>query len=294
MGKGNFTGTYVRDVQRLVYEESDLQYARDAFVRFDCCFFLLCISGRCIIETGTHSYSIDAKSAFMSPAWTEIKVSESTDDFLVRMILFPKERFLEAIMPMDASLFRYTHYNPLCRNCTPALNKWLDMARFLFLESYDKSQIKGQGRQLMELEEKDFLQGMFLWIRRKMQTINIEIPVEKNRMFRICHNFLELVHEFAATEHNVQFYADRLCITPRYLDKITAEYIEGMSPKKIIDDQVLAEIKTRLRNSDLSVTQIAADMNFSDQTYMSSFFRRLAGISPTEFRKSLLIGPVLD
>lgn len=70
MGKGNFTGTYVRNVQRLVYEESDLQYARDAFVRFDCCFFLLYISGRCIIEAGTHSYSIDTKSAFMSPAWT--------------------------------------------------------------------------------------------------------------------------------------------------------------------------------------------------------------------------------
>lgn len=60
---------------------------------------------------------------------------------------------------MDTSLFKYTHYMPLCRNCSPAFNKWLDMARSLFLESYDNSQIKGQGLQLLELEEKDFLQG---------------------------------------------------------------------------------------------------------------------------------------
>ena len=108
----------------------------------------------------------------------------------------------------------------------------------------------------------------------------------KDRTVALCHRFLGLVHEFAAQEHSVKFYADRLCISPRYLNKITVRHVDGLSPKNIIDDQLLAEIKVRLVNSSLSITQIAGELNFSDQTYMSSFFRRLTGRSPADYRKS--------
>ncbi|MBO8471441.1 MAG: AraC family transcriptional regulator [Bacteroidetes bacterium] len=77
-----------------------------------------------------------------------------------------------------------------------------------------------------------------------------------------------------------------MCISPRYLNKITVRHVDGLSPKNIIDDQLLAEIKVRLVNSSLSITQIAGELNFSDQTYMSSFFRRLTGRSPADYRKS--------
>lgn len=108
------------------------------------------------------------------------------------------------------------------------------------------------------------------------------------RMRSLCHRFLGLVHEYAATEHGVNFYAGKLCISPRYLNRITSMYVDGLSPKKIIDDQLVAEIKVRLCDPSLSITEIAADLNFSDQTYMSTFFRRLTGISPVEYRRSVI------
>lgn len=159
------------------------------------------------------------------------------------------------------------------------MNLWMDMARMLFSGTFSSDDLRVQ-------EEDNFLHGLFLWMRRTLDIGGRAGESSKDRTVALCHRFLGLVHEFAAQEHSVQFYADRLCISPRYLNKITVRHVDGLSPKNIIDDQLLAEIKVRLVNSSLSITQIAGELNFSDQTYMSSFFRRLTGRSPADYRKS--------
>lgn len=162
---------------------------------------------------------------------------------------------------------------------------WLDMAEMLFGSN---PRVTDSASDLVVQEEHDFLQGLFLWMHRSLNVDAAAREDEKGRMRSLCHRFLGLVHEYAATEHGVNFYAGKLCISPRYLNRITSMYVDGLSPKKIIDDQLVAEIKVRLCDPSLSITEIAADLNFSDQTYMSTFFRRLTGISPVEYRRSVI------
>ena len=69
---------------------------------------------------------------------------------------------------------------------------------------------------------------------------------------------MHLIHEHAAQEHQVAFYAEKLCITPRYLNEITASAVNGKTPKDFIDEQLTAEIKVQLNNPDLSIAEIAA------------------------------------
>lgn len=101
----------------------------------------------------------------------------------------------------------------------------------------------------------------------------------------------ELYHDFAACvaecyEHNsdVAFYADRLNVSPRYLAQVCRR-IAGKSPKAIIDGYVVKGVAVRLSTTGDSIQSIAADFGFANQAHLSRFFKKIAGLSPTEYRK---------
>lgn len=80
------------------------------------------------------------------------------------------------------------------------------------------------------------------------------------------------------------FYSEKLCITPRYLHQITVRYMGGRSPKQLIDEQLVAEIKVLLSEPDLSVTEIAERLHFTDQSCLTRFFKKHTGLSPRDSR----------
>lgn len=68
------------------------------------------------------------------------------------------------------------------------------------------------------------------------------------------------------------------------LIEIISLYVNGRTPKQLIDEQLTAEIKVLLDDPHLSVTEIAQHFNFPDQSYLSRFFKKNTGLSPKEFR----------
>lgn len=90
----------------------------------------------------------------------------------------------------------------------------------------------------------------------------------------LCHQFMQLIREHSTCEHQVPFYTEQLCITPRYLYEITTQYMNGKTPKQLIDEQLIAEAKVLLNEPCLSVTEIAELLNFADQSYLSRFSKR--------------------
>lgn len=95
------------------------------------------------------------------------------------------------------------------------------------------------------------------------------------------------MREHSAQEHQVAFYADKLCITPRYLNEVIAQHIHGKTPKQLIEEQLTAEIKVLLNDPKLSITEIALHFNFSGQSYLSRFFKKHTGLSPKDYRVRL-------
>lgn len=73
-------------------------------------------------------------------------------------------------------------------------------------------------------------------------------------------------------------------ITPDYLNKV-CHRAYGITPKALIDQQLIVEIKSYLNDTTLPVGEIAELLNFEDASYMCRFFRRKTGMSPLEFRK---------
>jgi len=97
--------------------------------------------------------------------------------------------------------------------------------------------------------------------------------------------FLKLVAQHFRTTREVSFYAEQLCITTTYLYKLTHRRW-NLSPKELIDQQTICEIKTLLSGTDMSVKEIASTLHFEDTPYMCRYFRQRTGLSPTEYRNN--------
>ena len=99
------------------------------------------------------------------------------------------------------------------------------------------------------------------------------------------HDFIKLAHVHFAQERSVGFYADKLCISPKYLSLLVKE-VTGKSAARWIDDLVLMEAKNLLRFFFFFVQQVAYALNFSNQSSFGKYFKHMTGQSPTEYQKS--------
>ena len=98
--------------------------------------------------------------------------------------------------------------------------------------------------------------------------------------------FRQLVDEHYLVEIGVEFYADRLCVTPNYLNKLVRTAL-GQSTKQFIQNRRIEEAKRLLRYTDLSVTDIAEHLNYDTATYFVRAFSRQTGMTPLQFRSTL-------
>lgn len=105
----------------------------------------------------------------------------------------------------------------------------------------------------------------------------------QSREQRLFTDFIQLVSEFAPEHHTIDFYASRLCITPRYMSTIIKQ-VSGKSAKQWIDDALVTRIKIDLKHTDKSVARICDDMNFPNPSFLTKFFKRMTGMTPKEFR----------
>ena len=103
------------------------------------------------------------------------------------------------------------------------------------------------------------------------------------RAIDIYNRFVSLVAEHYHSAHDVAFYADRLCITTRYLSQIT-DRVVGKSPKQIIADYLLSEAKTYLDTPRLSIQEVADRLGFSSQALFCKFFKSQEKTSPSDYR----------
>lgn len=100
---------------------------------------------------------------------------------------------------------------------------------------------------------------------------------------RIFSDFIQLVNRHAPSEHQVDFYASKLCLSPRYVSTLIKR-VSGRAPKEWIDEALLTHIKIQLIHSDKTVAQISDETNFPNPSFFSKFFKRLTGQTPLEYR----------
>ena len=101
----------------------------------------------------------------------------------------------------------------------------------------------------------------------------------------IFRDFIQTVEKNYRTERRVSWYAQQLCITSKYLSE-TVRIVSRRTPSDWIDSYVTRELRVMLRNSTMSIKQIADELNFANQSFLGKYFKEHVGMSPSKFRKS--------
>lgn len=106
----------------------------------------------------------------------------------------------------------------------------------------------------------------------------------QSREQTLFDRFIQLVNLHAAQQHQIAFYASRMCLTERYLGTVIRQ-ASGVTAKEWIDRALILRIKVELRHTDKSVAQISEEMNFPNPSFFSKYFKRLTGMTPAQYRQ---------
>lgn len=105
-----------------------------------------------------------------------------------------------------------------------------------------------------------------------------------SRQEEVFLRFKDDLQLYADRERTVQFYADRLCISPKHFSKLI-RLASGKLPMEHIRKHVIVEAKTMLRASDMTIQEIADALNFPTDSFFCRYFKHSTGLSPSDYRK---------
>lgn len=101
---------------------------------------------------------------------------------------------------------------------------------------------------------------------------------------KIAQEFRKLVAEHFPQHKEVAFYATALHITPKYLSEVLQAEL-GKPAKAFIDEYVVMEAKSLLKQTTLSIQEICYWLGFEDASHFNKSFKKLTNTTPTEYRK---------
>lgn len=111
-----------------------------------------------------------------------------------------------------------------------------------------------------------------------------EIHATKTRKDEIMARFIIEVSENFRSQRQVNYYADRLCISSKHLSAVV-KTVSGMTAGEWIDNYVIMEAKVLLRTTDRTIQQISDNLNFKNQSFFGKYFKHLTGYTPTQYRR---------
>ena len=113
---------------------------------------------------------------------------------------------------------------------------------------------------------------------------DMEKPVRTTRQRQMLEQFMKLAINDHAREHLVGYYADKMCVTPKYLSKIVKE-TSGRSVPDWLSELLILDAKNMLRHTDMTIKEISSRLNFPSQSFFFRFFKNHTGKTPTQYRE---------
>ena len=110
------------------------------------------------------------------------------------------------------------------------------------------------------------------------------LAVTRSREQTVFDRFIQLVNQHCREHHQIAYYAERMCLTERYLGTVIRQ-TSGATAKDWIDRALITQAKVLLRHTDHSVLQVSEELHFLNPAFFSKYFKRLVGATPLEYRE---------
>lgn len=119
-----------------------------------------------------------------------------------------------------------------------------------------------------------------LGIYRKKKPLHQQPYSRKQTLF---FTFIQLAAKYYRERRDIEFYAEQLCITSRYLNVICKE-INGLTAKECIDQHIMINARILLTTTDMTILQISDELNFANPSFFAQYFKKRTGVTPKGYR----------
>ena len=99
----------------------------------------------------------------------------------------------------------------------------------------------------------------------------------------LFHRFIEMLANVNGSDRSVKSYAERLCVTPKYLSTV-CKSVSGKTALEWIHEYIAEQVTQKLKYSDMSVKEIADSLGFPNISFFGKFVKSRFGASPKEYR----------
>lgn len=120
-------------------------------------------------------------------------------------------------------------------------------------------------------------------IMKKYANANLDNRGRLSRPDDIMRRFTALINTSCERERSVEYYAEQLGITPKYLSLVCKKRT-GYNASKIIDSAVIRKAKALLHQHGMSVLEVSEHLNFVSQSFFGKYFKQRTGVSPSRYK----------
>ncbi len=241
---------------------------------------LYCIRGKASIEIDMCRYDLRNQSqVIMLPNFT-FSISHISADFEATIIAFSPQLFWEASTPLNPMFFEQMRNYP-CVQLTEHQTCYINS----FISAIANCQLN-KDNVYWQTIVRNIIQCFLLDIADMNRRFQLENPTNRTRPEVLFKSFVQLLAEHCMYEREVNFYANKLCITPRYLSFVVRK-ITGNTAKEMIDTRAILEIKTLLKTTNMTIQELTYELGFPNQSFFCRYFKKYTGVTPVQYRKDV-------
>lgn len=254
--------------------------------RFGGYMFIYCIKGSVKLNVNLSEYVLNENMLFLNLPGNILQVNEIMDvpqNELRYICMAMSESFVKELR-IDVSKI-FNDGMMLLENPSVTLrsqDKEILFNYFSLITSVVKSNLQYRNDVIHSILSSMFYLFSGIWSYNREEQDN-DIPKATSRGRMVFEKFIKLVKENHVQYRNVSFYADKLCLTPKYLSKLIKD-VSGRSAPEWIDSYVVLEAKNMLKYTNVPIKEIVYRLNFPNQSVFYKFFKSHTGTTPSKYR----------
>ena len=243
---------------------------------------LICRKGRAVLNVNYKDWELyeGAVITVFPNDVVELMEVKSSSLFEVEMLKYNPSLLREASLQLEQTVYSSLREDR-CRQDTPVVTNIINSMFALLKVYFDQSECTCIS-QLVLCQLKAFFISFHEYLQRNPQYRSDE--VKSYRVRELFNRFMMLMERDFKVSRDVNYYAEQMNISSKYLSNIVRQ-VTGHTPKTIIDQYVVLQLKMQLRRTSQSIKEMAWEYHFADASFFCRYFKKHTGLTPQEVRK---------
>ena len=209
----------------------------------------------------------------------DCKSPQTANSFQAEILKYNPSLLREASLQLEQTVYSSLREDR-CRQDTPVVTNIINGMFGLLKVYFDQTECTCIS-QLVLCQLKAFFIGFHEYLQRNPQYRPDE--VKSYRVREQFNRFMMLLEKDYKISRDVNYYAEKMNISSKYLTNIVSQ-VTGHTPKTIIDQYVILQLKLHLKRSTQSIKEMAWEFHFADVSFFCRYFKKHTGLTPQQIR----------